>query len=128
MKKSLKVIENEPPGERDKMELLVPRSKSRIPRGSSFGSRVKLHLVLFVIGIVGTACCLWAMLDTHNSKTKMQELGLHKVANSLDSILALLAYPVLMFTAILAVYAGQQLFRLYCFANNPETYRRDGAR
>lgn len=128
MRKSLKVIENEPLAERDEMELLVPRGKSRTPRGSSFGSRVKLHLVLFVFGFIGTISCLWAMLDTHNSKAKIQELGLHKVANSLENILSLLAYPVLMFTAILAVYAGQQLFRLYRIANSSETYRRGKSR
>lgn len=128
MKKSLKVIEDAPPVGREDMELLVPSNRSRTTRGSSFGSRVKLHLVLLAIGIVGTGSCLWAMLDTHDSKAKMQELGLHKVANSLDNILALLAYPVLMFTAILTVYAGQQLVRFYRISNNPETYRRDGAR
>lgn len=125
MGKSLKIIDNKPDTKQGDLELLVSHDRSRTARGSSFGARVKLHVAFFVIGVVGSASCLWAMLDTHNSKVKMQDLGLHKVANSLDNILELLAYPVLMFTMILALYAAQQLFRFYRMANDPETYRRN---
>ncbi len=125
MRKSLKVIDPTPPAKLEEMELLVSHDQNRRPKGSSLGARVKLHVVLLVLGILGSAGCLWAMLDTHDSKEKMQNLGLHKVANSLENILALLAYPVLMFTVILSVYAAQQLIRAYRMANDPDTYRRN---
>jgi len=124
MSKSLKVIDPKPLAKREEMELLVSHDGARKPRASSFAARVKLHAILFLLGTMGTVGCLWAMLDTHNSKLKIQELGLHKVANSLDNILQLLAYPVLMFSVILAAYAAQQLFRAYRMANDPETYRQ----
>ena len=125
MGQSLRVIDRKPVAKQGDTELLVSHDRSRTSRGSSFGSRVKLHVILFVIGVVGSVSCLWAMLDTHDSKVKMQELGLHKVADSLENILELLAYPVLMFTVILAVYAAQQLFRFYQMASDPETWRRN---
>jgi len=124
MSKSLKVIDPKPLAKREEMELLVSHDGARKPRASNFSAQIKLHIVLLLLGTLGTIGCLWAMLDTHNSKLKMQELGLHKVANSLDNILQLLAYPVLMFSVILTAYAAQQLFRAYRTANDPETYRQ----
>lgn len=123
MRKSLKVIDNKPPVKSEDMELLVSHNKPRTSGGSSLGSRVKLYIGLLAFGLMGTIVCLWTMLDTNDSKATIQSLGMHKVANSLENILALLAYPILMFTVILSAYAGQQLFRLYKIANDPEFYR-----
>lgn len=107
------------------MGLLVSHSGKRQSGRSSQRSKVIIHLCLLLLGLVGTALCLWAMLYTSESEEVVMNMGLNRVANSLDNILALLAYPVIMFTVILTVYAAQQLFFAYRAATNPEHFRRE---
>ncbi|MGQ7847885.1 hypothetical protein ACUNV4_25550 [Granulosicoccus sp. 3-233] len=104
--------------------LLSRRSGERSVKGSSARSRFVFHTSLFIIGLIGTSGCLWAMLYTSHGEEVAQNLGLHRVANSLENILSLLAYPVLMFSVILTLYAAQQLYRLYREATRPSTSRR----
>ena len=111
------------------MELLVSHSR---PAGSrphtDMRARVQLHLILFIVGLFGSGMCLWAMLNTDRSEEVVQTLGFHRVANRMENILELLAYPFLMLTVVLTLYAAQQLYRLYREANDPETYRRSRTR
>lgn len=98
----------------DEFELLLTRKPaSRKPVGSSARARFVYNTSLLVIGLVFTISCLWAMLYTSDSEEVVKNLGMHRVANSLENILSLLAYPVLMFSVILTLYAAQQLYRLY---------------
>lgn len=98
----------------DEFELLLARKpRNRHAGGSSARSRFVFYGSLFGIGLVFSIGCLWAMLYTSESEEVAQNLGLHRVANSLENILSLLAYPVLMFSVILTLYAGQQLYRVY---------------
>lgn len=105
------------------MELLLPRGRITTQR-SHVKSRVIFHIMLFTIGLLSSIGCLWAMLYTSDSEQMAMNLGLHRVANSLDNILSLLAYPVLMFMVILTLYAGQQLYRLHKEASDPRAFRR----
>lgn len=93
--------------------LLAQKPAKRQAKGSSTRSRLILHGSLFTIGLISSIGCLWAMLYTSRSEEVAQNLGLHRVANSLENVLSLLAYPVLMFTVILTLYAAQQLYLLY---------------
>lgn len=93
--------------------LLAQKPGKREGKGSTARSRLVLHGSLFTIGLISSIGCLWAMLYTSRSEEVALNLGLHRVANSLENILSLLAYPVLMFTVILTLYAAQQLYRLY---------------
>lgn len=77
---------------------------------TSVSLHVKIHIALLLIGLIGTIGCVWSMLYTSNAKTIANNFGLERVANSLENILTLLAYPVLMFTVILTVYSIQQLY------------------
>ena len=122
-KKSALIVHSPESAEQD-MELLI-RDRSSTRSHKNTGIRVKLHLILLLIGVLGSSLCLWTMVNTAESQQKAQSLGLHRVAGSLENILSLLAYPVLMFLVILAMYAAQQLYRAYRIANDPETYRRD---
>ena len=130
MGKALKVIKHNPPARQEEhVELLVSHSR---PAGSrahtGMRARVQLHVILFIGGLSGSGMCLWAMLNTDRSEEVVQNLGFHRVANSMENILALLAYPFLMFTFVLTLYAAQQLYRLYREANNSDTYRRSRPR
>jgi TRAP-type C4-dicarboxylate transport system permease small subunit len=126
MGKSLKTVA--PSADDDKEEelelLLSHRRQSGRSGHPPVRARVRLHLVLLVIGLLGSMGCLWPMLYTSDSEKMAQNLGLYRVANSLENILSLLAFPVLMFMVILTIYAAQQLYRLYKEANDPDTYRR----
>lgn len=130
MTKALKVIDSNLPAKTDQdFELLVPRDRGKVTKHRSSGkSRLVLHASLFLIGLMSSIGCLWAMLYTSDSEEVAANLGLHRVANSLENILSLLAYPVLMFTVILTLYAVQQLYRLYKEAADPEFFRRDRSR
>ena len=130
MGKALKVIKQNPPArQEEQMELLVSHSR---PAGSrphtDMRARVQLHLILFIVGLFGSGMCLWAMLNTDRSEEVVQTLGFHRVANRMENSLELLAYPFLMLTVVLTLYAAQQLYRLYREANDPETYRRSRTR
>ncbi len=109
--------------ENDDMELLLTGKQSQSKMHSA-SSAVILHIVLLIIGIVGSLTCLWTMLNTSRSEEVAQNLGLVRVANSLENILSLLAYPVLMFLIVLSAYAAQQLYRAYKVANDPDTYSK----
>ena len=112
--------------EQDNLELLVSRNPQMRLRTSSGGlsGRLKWYSALLVLGLAGSAGCLWAMFYTAHSEEMAHKLGMTKVANSLESILDLLAFPVLMFTVILSVYAVERLYRIYQLANAPVGRRR----
>ena len=104
--------------------LLSHKPGKRQITGSSTRSRLVLHGSLFTIGLISAISCLAAMLYTSHGEEVAQNLGLHRVANSLENILSLLAYPVLMFTVILTLYAAQQLYRLYKEVSQVTSSRR----
>ena len=126
MTKALKVIDSNLPEKTDQdFELLVQRKRGNVMKRRSSGkSRLVLHASLFLTGLLSSIGCLWAMLYTSDSEEVVANLGLHRVANSLENILSLLAYAVLMFTVILPLYAVQQLYCLYKEAADPEAFRR----
>lgn len=105
------------------MELLVPREQ-RAKRVKRFSGRVRWYAGLLIVGVFGSIGCLLAMFYTSHSENVAYKLGLTRVANSLENVLELLAWPVLMFMVILSIYALQRLHQLYKVANDPETYRR----
>ena len=104
--------------------LLSHKPGKRQITGSSTRSRLVLHGSLFTIGLISSISCLAAMLYTSHGEELSQKRGLHRVANSLENILSLLAYPVLMFTVILTLYAAQQLYRLYKEVSQVTSSRR----
>lgn len=111
----------------NEMEFLV--SHDTEGRSSvSISTQVRMHIVLLLVGLIGTVACLWAMIYTSHSEEVVTNLGLGRVANSLDDILSLLAYPVLLFTVILTAYSTQQLYLAYRRANYLDSGGRPGKR
>lgn len=108
--------------EQEEMELLLS-SSTRTQISTATSTSVKFHIALLIVGIVGALGCLWTMLYTAHSEEVAYNLGLERVANSLENVLQLLAYPVLMFLIVLSAYAAQQLYRAYREANDPDSYR-----
>lgn len=102
----------------DDLELLISHNSQR-RANSGLSGRVKWYGFLLIIGLAGSAACLWAMFYTSHSEQVAHNLGMTKVANSLENVLELLAFPVLMFMVILSVYALQRLYKIYLLANNP---------
>lgn len=111
--------------EHDEMEFLVSHDTDKRTT-SGISTHVWVHCLLLVVGLVGSICCIWAMVYTSQSEEVVYNLGLQKVANSLENILSLLAYPVLLFTVILTVYAVQQLYLAYRRANFLDKGQRPG--
>ena len=74
--------------------------------------RVVVHAALLVVGLVGTALALWSMRDATESARAVARLGLQRVANRWHDVLELLAVPLLMFCAVLALWSGFELYRL----------------
>lgn len=111
------------PARSDDFELLVShRERQKDQRG--LGARAKWYAVFLVIGISGCIGCLWAMIYTSHSEEVAHRLGMTKVANSLDTLLEVLALPALLFFGVLSAYASQRLYQLYKLANNPVIRRR----
>lgn len=109
----------------EEFELLLSRKPGkRSVKGSSARARFLLHGCLFTVGLIGSISCLWAMLYTSHSEEVAENLGLHRVANSLENILSLLAFPVLMFSVILTLYGAQQLYLLHRDVSKPPSSRR----
>ena len=108
---------------RDDLELLVSHS-SQVPRQSGLSGRVKWYGALLFLGLTGSAGCLWAMFNTSHSEEMAHRMGMTRVANSLENVLDLLAFPVLMFTVILSVYSTQRLYQIYRLANDPAQGKR----
>jgi len=93
-------------------------------KSSRSSSHVRLHIALLLIGLLGSIACLWAMIYTSHSEEVAVNLGLERVANSLENILSLLAFPVLLFMVILTAYAIQQLYLAYRRANYLDSSHR----
>lgn len=108
---------------RDNLELLVSHN-SQVRRQSGLSGRVKWYGALLLFGLIGSAGCLWAMFYTSHSEEMAHNLGMTRVANSLENVLDLLAFPVLMFTVILSVYSTQRLYQIYRLANDPALGKR----
>lgn len=111
MKKSLKNIDPKD------LELLVSRDASK-RHSLSLSTRARFHLALLFLGLIGFCSCLWMMLDTRTGEELARRLGMDTVAVVLENALSLLAYPFLMFCAILSAYAVQQLYMEYRKANH----------
>lgn len=117
MKRKAKIV---PP---ENFQLLVSnREKTPVIQGIS--ARTKWYLLVLLLGVCGTLGCLWAMFYTDQSERVASTLGMGRVANSMDNILQLLAFPVLMFTVIVSVYAVQRLYRQYKLGSSPQFNRR----
>ncbi len=121
-------IERSDTCETDSLELLVSKSAVASSRLPNIAPRVKFYLGLFFAGLVGTFVSLWAKLNTQSSVESMDGLGLHTMANSLENVLEILAYPVILFMVILTIYAGQQLYFQYRQVNDPQRYRKNRSR
>lgn len=76
------------------------------------------------MGIVGAATCLFAIFNTEHSASKIEELGMQRVANSLDNILETLAFPILLFFLILTLFALQRIFLDLRAASDPDRFKR----
>ena len=110
--------------EQQKMELLVSKNvgaKSDLP---PMPLRMKISLGMLIFGILGAGSCLFAVFNTEDSASKIEELGMQRVANSLDNVLATLAFPILLFFLILIMFACQRIFLDYKAANDPDRYKR----
>lgn len=108
------------------MELLVSHNAPARHRSGLRGvsGRVKWYGSLLVLGLAGTAGCLWAMFYTSHSEAVAHNLGMTRVANSLENVLDLLAIPALMFAVILSAYSLQRLYWIYRSANYPDLNKR----
>lgn len=114
---------------RDTTEVGFLGSRNNDRRAASgFSTHVRVHIVLLLLGLVGSIACLWAMIYTSRGEEVATNLGLQRVANSLETILAVLAYPVLLFTLILTAYSIQQLYLAYRRANFLDSNGRSGKR
>lgn len=110
------------------MELMVSKKIESSSMVLRLSSRMKLFAALFVAGILGVIGCAFAMLNTSQSADKMQELGLNRAANSLENVLSVLAYPVLLFMILFVVYASMQIYKEYRSIYNPKNYGRSRKR
>lgn len=112
----------------ERMELLVSKevdATSGIPR---LTSRMKLLLILLVSTIIALALSMFAVLRTADSAEKIQEIGLERVANSLENILSLLAIPLVLFLILFLAFICQQIYREYRSVYNPKIYGRSRKR
>ena len=110
----------------DKLELLISHNP-KLQSQSGLSGRVKWYGALLILGLTGTALCLWTMFYTPIIEGAAHDLGMTRVANSLENVLDVLAYPALMFTVVLSVYAMQRLYRIYRQANDPGLGKRGQA-
>jgi hypothetical protein len=94
-------------------QLLVPSEVTKKPRTVVFSPRLKWYLFVLFASVVGFLACLLVMFNTTESQSIAHSIGLTRVGNGLNTILDLLAYPVLMLTAISAIYAIQRLYGIY---------------
>lgn len=95
----------------------------RSPSSPLVGTAVRLRLVALAIGLFGSLVAGWSMRDTSASAEAAGRLGLRRVQSNMDDILGILAVPVLLFFAILAIWSVVDLIRLYRIANDPERFR-----
>ena len=91
--------------ESDSLELLVSKNAATASSLPKLAPRMKFHLGLFFAGLVGTLVSLWARFNTRSSVESMDDLGLHTMANSLENVLELLAYPFILFMVLITIYA-----------------------
>ncbi len=87
-------------------------------------TRTRVHLCLLGIGLIGTLIMLYVSLSTDDVAAS---LGSARAANILSNSLVILELPVLLFFAILTVYAALELVKIYRRVNDPESYRRKRA-
>ena len=93
------------------------RGAGRRPGGP--GPRALVYGALLIAGLVGVALTGWSMLEANRSARVPARLGLERVAHHWHDLLALLALPVLMFCAVLSLWAGYELYRLWRAALDP---------
>lgn len=110
--------------EPQKMELLVSKNVGMTSDLPPMPTRMKISLGMLAFGIIGSISCLFAMFNTEDSASKIEELGMQRVANSLDNVLATLAFPILLFFLILTMFACQRIFLDYRAANDPDRFKR----
>lgn len=102
----------------DKMELLVSKKIEATSGILRLSQRLKMCLLL-LFGILGLVGCAFTMINTGGSAEKIQEMGLSRVANSLENVLSIMAIPVLLFMILLVAYACQQIYKEYRSVYNP---------
>jgi len=117
-------LSNSIDSDNEKIELLVSKAAPSADGIPQMGSSIKFHLALLVFGVLGLTACLYAFFFTGSSAEAMGHLGMVRVANSLDNVLSVLAYPVMVLFGLLCAYAVQRLYSHYRRVNNPETYGR----
>jgi hypothetical protein len=110
------------------MELMVSKKVESSSMIFRLSSRLKLFVALLIAGILGAVGYVFAMLNTGQSADKMQEMGLNRAANSLENILSLMAYPVLLLMILFVAYASMQIYKEYRTVYNPENYGRSRKR
>ena len=110
------------------MELMVSKNVESENLIFRLSSRMKMLMALLGAGILGVIACVFAMLNTRESADTMQQIGLSRAANSLENILSLLAYPILLFMILFVAYASVQVYKEYRTVYNPKNYGRSRKR
>lgn len=110
------------------MELMVSKNVESENLIFRLSSRMKMLMALLGAGILGVIACVFAMLNTSESADTMQQIGLSRAANSLENILSLLAYPILLFMILFVAYASVQVYKEYRTVYNPKNYGRSRKR
>lgn len=108
----------------EKMELLVSKQVDATSGIPSLTSRMKLLFVCLIIGSIALTASMFAVFRTGDSKEKIQEIGLDRVANSLENVLSIMAIPVVLFLILFLAFICQQIYREYRAVYNPKIYGR----
>lgn len=100
------------------------RSRSTSPAAgrTSSGSRTRLNLVLLVAGLSGSLLTAFSMTSSSAGGRMAQSLGMNRLASNFDKVLAILAWPILLFCLILCAYSFTELIKIYRAVNNPDSY------
>jgi len=93
-------------------------------RWSALSAQTRLYLILLAIGLVGAASTGFSMVSSATGGRIAQSLGMNRVASHFDNIIAILAWPVLLFFLILSAYAASELVKVYRAVNDPTNYGR----
>jgi hypothetical protein len=112
----------------DEIELLVSKEVEATSGIPCLSRRMKAYMWLLLFGVLGVAACAFAMLNTGVSAEKIQEIGLDRVANSLENVLSIMAYPVLLFLILFVAFVCQQIYKEYRSVFNPKIYGRSRKR
>ena len=96
---------------------------------ASFSSRARLNLILLLAGLTGSLLTAFSMTSSSAGGRMAESLGMNRLASNFDKVLAILAWPILLFCLILCAYSFTELIKIYRAINDPESYggrRRHG--